>query len=300
MEWLNYHHLLYFWAIARYGSVVRASVELRLAEPTLSGQVRRLEEVLGEKLFERSGRGLVLTDVGRTVFRYADEIFSLGQDLMGTLKGRPSERPLRLTVGVADVLPKVLVRKLLQPAFEIEKPIQLVCREDRVVEDFLGALAGQELDLVLTARPLGPGIQVQASNHLLGESGTSFMAAPKIANALRRGFPRSLNGVPCLLPGSHATIRRSLDQWFEATRVRPLLVAEFDDSDLMYAFGEDGRGIFPLPTVFEQEFKREYKVQVVGRMKAVRQQFYAISVDRRIRHPAVAAIIRAARQEVFR
>src|SRR5450755_634741 len=142
MEWLNYHHLLYFWAIARYGSVVRASVELRLAEPTLSGQVRRLEEVLGEKLFERSGRGLVLTDVGRTVFRYADEIFSLGQDLMGTLKGRPSERPLRLTVGVADVLPKVLVRKLLQPAFEIEKPIQLVCREDRVVEDFLGALAG--------------------------------------------------------------------------------------------------------------------------------------------------------------
>jgi LysR family transcriptional activator of nhaA len=299
MEWLNYHHLLYFWAIARYGSVVRASVELRLAEPTLSGQVRRLEEVLGEKLFERSGRGLVLTDVGRTVFRYADEIFALGQDLMATLKGRGSERPLRLTVGVADVLPKVLVRKLLEPAFTIGKSIQLICREDRVVEDFLSALAGQELDLVLTARPLGPGIEDQAFNHLLGESGTSFMASKKLAESCRRGFPRSLNHIPCLLPGGHATVRRALDQWFDAIRVRPKLVAEFDDSDLMYAFGEDGKGIFPLPTVFEDDFRREYKVEVAGRVKAVRQQFYAISVDRRIRHPAVAAIIKAARQEVF-
>src|SRR3954453_6833389 len=149
MEWLNYHHLLYFWAVARYGSVVRASAELRLAQPTISGQVRRLEEVLGEKLFDRVGRNLVLTDVGRTVFRYADEIFTLGQDLMGTLKGRPSARPLRLTVGVADVLPKPLAPPLLQPAFNIGHPIELVCREDRVVEDFLSALAGQELDLVL-------------------------------------------------------------------------------------------------------------------------------------------------------
>jgi LysR family transcriptional activator of nhaA len=300
MEWLNYHHLLYFWAVARYGSVVRASAELKLAQPTISGQVRRLEDVLAVKLFDRVGRRLVLTETGRTVFRYADEIFSIGQDLVGTLKGRPSSRPLRLTVGVADVLPKVLVQKLLEPAFHIDKPIQLICREDRVVEDFLGQLAGQEVDMVLADRPLGPGINVHAFNHPLGECGTTFLASPKLAKSCRSGFPRSINGVPCLLPGAHATVRRALDQWFEATQVRPALVAEFDDSALMYAFGEEGKGIFPSPTVFEDEFRRRYNVQVVGRVKSVRQQFYAISVDRRVQHPAVAAIVRAARQEIFK
>jgi LysR family transcriptional activator of nhaA len=299
MEWLNYHHLLYFWAVARYGSVVRASAELRLAQPTISGQVRRLEDVLGEKLFDRVGRKLVLTDVGRTVFRYADEIFSLGQDLMGNLKGRSSTRPLRLTVGVADVLPKVLVQRLLEPAFNIGHPIQLICREDRVVEDFLSALAVQELDLVLTDRPLGPGISVQAFNHLLGESGTTFLAKAKIAKSCRAGFPRSLDGAPFLLPAGHATLRRALDQWFDASRVHPMVVAEFDDSALMYAFGEEGKGVFPAPTVFEAEFRRLYKVEVVGHVKTLQQHFYAISVDRRVQHPAVTAIIEAARKEVF-
>jgi LysR family transcriptional activator of nhaA len=299
MEWLNYHHLLYFWAVARYGSVVRASAELKLAQPTISGQIRRLEDVLEVKLFDRVGRNLVLTEVGRTVYRYADEIFSLGQDLVGTLKGRPSLNTLRLTVGVADVLPKVLVQRLLEPAFHIGRPIQLICREDRVVEDFLGELVGQELDMVLADRPLGPGIKVHAFNHLLGECGTTFLASPKLAKSCRTGFPRSINGVPCLLPTGHATVRRALDQWFEAVKVRPALVAEFDDSALMYAFGEEGKGIFPSPSVFEEEFARRYHVQVVGRVKSVRQQFYAISVDRRIQHPAVMAIVTAARQEIF-
>ena len=300
MEWLNYHHLLYFWAVARFGSVVRASAELKLAQPTISGQVRRLEEVLGVKLFDRVGRSLVLTDSGRMVFRYADEIFAIGRDLVGTLKGRQSTRPLRLTVGVADVLPKVLVQKLLEPAFHIGKPLQLICREDRVVEDFLGQLAGQEVDMVLADRPLGPGINVHAFNHPLGESGTTFLASPKLAKACRRGFPRSIDGFACLLPGGHATVRRALDQWFETVQVRPNLIAEFDDSALMYAFGEEGKGIFPSPTVFEEEFRQRYNVQVVGRVKSVRQQFYAISVDRRIQHPAVMAIVKAARQEIFK
>jgi LysR family transcriptional activator of nhaA len=300
MEWLNYHHLLYFWAVARYGSVVRAARELRLAQPTISGQVRRLEEVIGEKLFERVGRRLILTSVGRTVFRYADEIFALGQDLMGTLKGRASTRPLRLTVGVADALPKALVQKLLEPAFHIDKPIYLVCREDRVVEDFMSELAGQELDLVLADRPVGPGTRAHAFNHLLGECGTTFLASAKLAKRLRGGFPRSLDGAPCLLPGAHATVRRNLDQWFESVRLRPSLVAEFDDSALMYAFGEQGQGFFPAPTVFETEFRRRYSVEIVGRVKRVQQQFYAISVDQRLHHPAVAAIVKAARQEVFR
>ena len=299
VEWLNYHHLLYFWAVARYGTVARASAELRLSQPTISGQVKRLEDVLGHKLFERAGRHLVLTNVGRSVFRYADEIFALGQDLMGMLKGRPSPRPLRLTVGVSDALPKVMVQKLLQPAFEIDKTIHLVCREDRVVEDFMSQLAGQELDLVLADRPVGPGIRSHAFNHLLGECGTSFFATDRLAKRLRRGYPRSLDGAPCLLPSDHATVRRRLDQWFDAARLRPALIAEFDDSALMYAFGEDGRGFFPAPTVFEEEFRHRYNVHVVGRNKTVRQQFYAISVDQRLHHPAVLAIVRAARQDLF-
>jgi len=299
MEWLNYHHLLYFWTVARYGSVVRASRELHLAQPTISGQVRRLEEVIGEKLFERVGRGLVLTSVGRTVFRHADEIFAIGRDLMGTLKGRGSTRPLRFTVGVADALPKALVHKLLEPAFQIGRPIYLVCREDRVVEDFMSELAGQELDLVLADRPIGPGTRAHAYNNLLGECGTTFLAGAKLAKRLRTGFPRSLDGAPCLLPSAHATIRRMLDQWFETNRVRPALVAEFDDSSLMYAFGEAGQGFFPAPTVFENEFRRRYNVQVAGRLKQVRQQFYAISVDQRLHHPAVAAVVKKARQDIF-
>jgi LysR family transcriptional activator of nhaA len=300
VEWLNYHHLLYFWAVARHGSVVRASAELRLAQPTISGQIHRLESVLDEKLFDRVGRKLVLTDVGRTVFRYADEIFSLGQDLMGTLKGRPSTRPLRLTVGVADALPKVLVQRLLEPVFRIGQPVQLICREDRVVEDFLGALAGQELDLVLADRPLAPGVKARAFNHLLGECGTTFLARPKLARSCRAGFPRSLDGVPFLLPSSHATVRRALDRWFDTAGVRPDVVAEFDDSALMYAFGEAGEGVFPAPSVFEAEFRRLHNVEVVGHVKALRQQFYAISVDRRVQHPAVTVIIEAAQGEVFR
>jgi LysR family transcriptional activator of nhaA len=299
VEWLNYHHLLYFWAVARYGTVARASAELRLSQPTISGQVKRLEDVLGQKLFERAGRHLVLTNVGRSVFRYADEIFALGQDLMGMLKGRPSPRPLHLTVGVSDALPKVLVQKLLQPAFEIDKAIHLVCREDRVVEDFLSQLVGQELDLVFADRPVGPGIRAHAFNHLLGESGTSFFASEKLAKRLGRGFPQSLDGAPCLLPSDHATVRRRVDQWFDATKLRPALIAEFDDSALMYAFGEEGRGFFPAPTVFEDEFRRRYNVRVVGRCKTVRQQFYAISVDQRLHHPAVIAIVKAARQDLF-
>jgi len=299
MEWLNYHHLFYFWTVARCGSVVRASERLKLAQPTISGQIRRLEAVLGVKLFDRVGRNLVLTDAGRTAARSADEIFSLGQELIGTLQGSPSVRPLRLTVGVADVLPKVLVQRLLEPAFHIGQAVQLICREDRVVEDFLGELVGQELDMVLADRPLGPGLKVHAFNHLLGACGTTFLGSPTLAKTCRRGFPGSINDVPCLLPSAHATVRRALDQWFLAEQVRPNLVAEFDDSALMYAFGEEGKGIFPSPTVFEQEFRRRYNVQVVGRVKDVRQHFYAISVDQRLQHPAVLAIVTAARQEVF-
>ena len=299
MEWLNYHHLLYFWVVAREGSIVRASKELRLAHPTISGQIHRLEEVLGEKLFARKGRHLVLTESGRIAFRYADEIFSLGREFVDTLKGRGSERPLRLVVGVADVLPPSLVRRCLEPAFRLGQAVQVICRADKSVEEFIAELALHKVDVVIADGPAGPGIAVRAFSHLLGECGTTFFATAKLAASVRRRFPHSLTGAPFLLPGAPSVVRRSLENWFDAQDIRPKIVAEFDDSALAKDFGEDGMGVFAVPTVIEAEVRRDYRVRVVGRADAVRQQFYAISVERKIKHPAVAAICEFARKDIF-
>ncbi len=300
MERLNYHHLRYFWVVASEGGLARASAELRVAQPTLSTQIHQLEDALGEKLFARAGRNLVLTDTGVMVFRYAEEIFSVGQELIDTLQGRPATRPTRFVVGVADVLPKLLVHRLLEPAFHLGQPVRLICREDSTVEDFLGELAVQELDLVLADRPMAPAVKVRAYNHLLGKSGTSFLAKGRLAAAHRRRFPDSLDGAPCLLPGAHTTLRRSLEKWLDSRQIRPLIVAEFDDSALMYVFGQKEAGIFPVPTAFEAEFQRVYDVKLVGRLTAVHQSFYAISVDRNLKHPAVIAVCDTARRQIFR
>ena len=299
MEWLNYHHLLYFWVVAKEGSIVRASEELRLAHPTISGQIHRLEEVLGEKLFARRGRNLVLTESGRVAFRYADEIFSLGREFVDTLKGRASGKPLRLVVGVADVLPPSLVRRFLEPAFRLGQPVQVICRADKSVQEFLAELALHSVDVVIADGPAGSGVPVRAFSHPLGECGTTFFAAPKLAAKLRRRFPRSLDAAPFLLPGAPSTVRRTLEHWFETEGIRPRFVAELDDSALAKEFGEDGLGVFAAPTVIEAEVLRRYRVRVVGRSEAVRQQFYAISVERKIKHPAVVAICEAARQDIF-
>ena len=299
MEWLNYHHLLYFWVVAKQGSIVRASEELRLAHPTISGQIHRLEDVLGEKLFARRGRNLVLTESGRVAFRYADEIFSLGREFVDTLKGRASGKPLRLVVGIADVLPPSLVRRFLEPAFRLGQPVQVICRADKSVQEFLAELALHSVDVVIADGPAGSGVPVRAFSHPLGECGTTFFAAPKLAAKLRRRFPRSLDAAPFLLPGAPSTVRRTLEHWCEAEGIRPRFVAELDDSALAKEFGEDGLGVFAAPTVIEAETLRRYQVRVVGRSEAVRQQFYAISVERKIKHPAVAAICEAARQDIF-
>jgi LysR family transcriptional activator of nhaA len=211
MEWLNYHHLLYFWVVAKEGSIVRASEELRLAHPTISGQIHRLEEVLGEKLFTRRGRHLVLTEAGRVAFRYADEIFSLGREFVDTLKGRASGRPLRLVVGVADVLPPSLVRRFLEPAFRLGQAVRVICRADKSVEEFIAELALHRVDVVIADGPAGPGIPIRAFSHLLGECGTTFFAAAKLAASTRRKFPRSLDGTPFLLPGAPSAVRRALN-----------------------------------------------------------------------------------------
>ena len=253
MEWLNYHHLQYFWVVAREGSIVRASEELRLAHPTISGQIHKLEEVLGEKLFARRGRNLILTEAGRVAFRYADEIFSLGREFVDTLKGRASGHPLRLVVGIADVLPASLVRRFLEPAFRLGQPVRVVCRADKSVEEFVAELALHRVDVVIADGPSSSAVPVRAFSHLLGACGTSFFAAPKLASSMKRRFPRSLDGVPFLLPGAPSTVRRSLEQWFIAEDVHPTIVAELDDSALAKSFGMEGMGVFAAPTVIERE-----------------------------------------------
>ena len=298
MEWLNYHHLLYFWVVACHGSVTRAAAELRLAQSTVSTQLRTLEEVLGEKLFARTGRRLVLTDVGRLVFRYADEIFGLGRELLETVKGRPTGQPMRLTVGIADAVPKLIAYRLLRPALAVAEPVRIICREDKP-DRLLAELAIHELDLVLSDAPIGPTTKVRAFNHLLGECGVTFFGTPALARTCRRGFPRSLGDAPVLLPTDNTALRRSLDDWFESEDVRPRVMSEFEDSALLMAFGQAGMGLFPAPSAIERQVRSQYGVVVVGRLDAVCERFYAISGERRLKHPAVVAISEAARQRVF-
>ena len=298
MEWLNYHHFFYFWVVAKRGSITQASKELRLAHPTISAQIHRLEEVLGEKLFERKGRQLVLTEFGRVALRYADEIFSLGREFMDAAKGRPSGRPIRFVVGIADALPKSVVYRILEPAFLLKEDVRVICREGST-EGFMGELAMHTVDVVLSDAPAGPGTSVRAFSHPLGECGTAFFAAPDLAKACRRRFPRSLDGVPFLLPGASSALRRTMEEWFDSLSIRPKVIAEVDDAALAKIAGEAGLGVFAAPDVVEKEVRQRYKVQLIARAKEVRQRFYAISVERKIRHPAVVAISEAARKHIF-
>lgn len=299
MDWLNYHHLLYFWTVVREGGVVAAGRKLRLSQPTVTGQVRALEQSLGEKLFERAGRKLVLTEVGRYVYRYADEIFTLGNELQNGLKGLPTARPRKLLVGVAEVMPKLIAHRLLEPAMRMAEEVQLICTEDRT-EKLLSDLSQHALDLVLSDSPVPPASGIRAYNHLLGECGMTLFATARLAASLRRGFPKSLDGAPFLLPAETTPSRRSLMQWLDAQGVRPRVRGEFQDSALMKAFGQAGEGVFPGPSVIEAEIRSQYDVEVVGRVDAVREHFYALTVERRLRHPAAVAISEAARTQLFR
>lgn len=298
MDWLNYHHLLYFYTVAKEGSVSRAAKSLRLAQPTLSGQIRKLEQAFDEKLFARSGRHLVLTEMGRVVFRYSEEIFGIGRELTEVLRGGPGERPTRLSIGVADVVPKLITHRLLEIALEVPEPVQLVCHEGKS-ERLLADLAIHEYDMVITDAPLPPHLNVKAYNHLLGECSISFFAAPGIVPRGKR-FPQLLDAAPTLLPTSNTSLRRSLDHFFLDHGVRPRIVAHFEDSALLKVFGQHGHGIFPAPSILEQEICKHYGVRVVGRAERVMERFYAITVERRIKHQAVAAITGAARERIFR
>lgn len=296
MKWLNYNHLYYFWMVAREGSVVRAGEELMVSQPTISNQLKELESALGQRLFDRVGRGLRLTDSGRIAFNFANEIFSLGQEMLNSLEHRRRGSPaLRLAVGVLDVIPKPLARQLLAPALALLSPVRLICREDKS-DRLLADLAARRTDMVLSDAPIGTAVQVQGFNHLLGESGVSFLAVPELANRYRRGFPRSMDGAPLLLPTDHTEVRRSLNLWFESKRIHPIVAGEFDDSALMIWFGRSGAGIYPAPTAVEADLGRETGVRVVGRIDDVRERFYAITLEQHPRHPAVAAVCAGARR----
>lgn len=299
MEWLNYHHLLYFWMVAKHGSITRASVELRLAHPTISGQIHRLEEVLGEKLFARSGRNLVLTDSGRVAFRYADEIFALGKEFQDALKGRSTGKPIRLVVGVSDVIAKSIVHRILEPAFKLHDKVHVVCREARSADAFMAELAVHAIDVVLADAPAGPGMPVRTFSHPLGECGSSFFASQQLARTCRKGFPGSLDGVPVLLPSGNSTFRRALDDWFQAHDLRPEIAAELDDLALASVLGEKSLGVLAAPDVIAKELSKRYSLHLVGRAPTIRQRFFAISVERKITHPAVAAICEVARKKIF-
>jgi LysR family transcriptional activator of nhaA len=298
MRRLNYHHLLYFWSVAREGSIARACAQLHLTQPTISAQLRSLERALGARLFVRVGRGLVLSETGRVVYRYADEIFSLGREMQDTLQGRPPGRPMRLVVGVADALPRLIAYRLIEPALRLPEPVQIVCQHGRL-EHLLAQLALHSLDVVLADAPAGPTTKIQAFNHLLGECGVSVVGAPRLAAAHRRGFPRSLDGAPFLLPADNTVLRRSLEQWFDAERIRPLVRGEFADPALLKVFGQNGAGLFTVRTAMEQETLRQYETRVLGRISSIRERFYAISLERKLKHPAVVAITETAREELF-
>jgi len=294
MERLNFQHLLYFSVVAREGGLAAAGRALHLSHPTLSAQIHALEDQLGEKLFERSGRRLVLTEMGRVVLRYAEEIFSLGHELVDAIKGRASGHTIRLEVGISDVVPKIVVRRLLQPALALETPVHLVCREDRF-DRLLAELSLHTLDLVIADAPIPPGSGVRAYNHLLGETGVTFFAQRTLARKLRKDFPLSLGHAPLLLPAEGSVLRRALNAYFDRHRIHVHIVAEFEDSALLKVFGGDGLGIFPAPTIVEEEIQRQYRVEIVGRVPDVQERFYAISAERRLKNPASVAISNSAR-----
>ena len=296
--WLNYHHLYYFWTVAKEGGVSAASRKLRLAQPTISSQLRALEDALGAPLFHRQRGKLVLTEMGSHVLAYADEIFALGNELQESIAGGLRSRRSRLVVGVADEVPKVAVQVLVQPALELAEPVRVVLYEDRQ-DRLLADLATYALDVVIAEAPVAPGSPVRAHSHLLGESTIELFAAPELAKKLRRGFPRSLDGAPFLVPIEPTIMRRVLTSWLEARDIRPEIRAEFQDNALLGAFARVGAGVFAAPHAIAREIAAQYGVEPIGTLEGVSQRYYAITIDRKITHAAVRAITESARAHVF-
>lgn len=298
LETLNFHHLLYFRAVAREGGLVKAASRLRVSPATISTQIKLLEEQVGDALFLRTGRRLVLTDLGRLVLRYADGVFDLGEELRAAVRQGGAEQPTRLTVGLSMVVPKLIAHRILEPVLRMEHPVELVCIEDKR-ERLLADLATFDIDLVLTDSPLRSEVAVRAFNHLLGECGVTFCATPEMARAYAPGFPQSLDAAPMLWPLTGTALRTELEHWFQDIGIRPRAIASLDDSALTKVFGATGAGLFPTPTVIEQQVCEQYGVEVIGRTDQVRERYYAISIEQKLKHPAVVAISNEARSSMF-
>jgi len=295
---LNFQHLLYFWVVAREGSIARATTLLHLTQPTISTQIKTLEQSIGSKLFERRGRSLAMTEIGQLVFRYADEIFRTGRELTDALARGTGDVPTRLVVGISDSLPKLTTWRLLQPALAIVPKFRLICRIDKT-ERLVADLAAHALDVVLADAPVSPSSPVRTFNHLLGECGVTIFGAEALARRYRRSFPHSLDGAPFVLQTENTALRRSLDAWCIANDVRLQITCEVEDVALLQVFGQEGMGLFAAPTVVEAQIKKQYGVRVVGRLPDVRERFYAITVERKLGHPGVVALSNAARTRLF-
>lgn len=298
MPSINYKHLHYFWSVAKAGGITRASERLHITPQTISGQLSLFEQTLGTALFNRSGKHFELTETGQMVLTYADEIFSLGQELQDTLHHHPTGRLAQFRVGLTDAVPKSLAYHLLEPAVQIAEPPRIICREGKVAS-LLAELAIHRLDIVIADSPMPSSLNVKGFSHLLGESGLSFFATRALAQTLSGSFPASLNGAPLLLPGEDVAVRPRLVRWLNEHKIRPRIAGEFDDSALMEAFGRAGAGIFCAPSAIAEQFMHQHDVICIGATDEVKEHFYAISVERKLTHPAVLAISRSARQELF-
>jgi len=298
MEWLNYHHLRYFWNVARKGGVRKAAEELHVSQPSISAQLRLLEEALGEKLFQRSGRNLILTEAGHLVLSYADEIFATGRELMSAVKQRPGKPPLRLNIGLTDAFPKLIAFEIFQGAFRSTESVHIVCREGEI-GILVNRLQAHRLDIVLADEPASSSLKARTFNHKLGHSGVTFCAVPSVAAKLRRNFPQSLNGAPALLPTENMGMRIGLETWFDAQGIRPRLIGEFEDSALMEVCASGGRGFTAVHTVVDRMALKRYGLKVIARVADCGSDFYAITTERRVKHPGAVAITKHAYSELF-
>ena len=298
MEWLNYHHLRYFWTVARKGGVRKAAEELHVSQPSISAQLRLLEESLGQKLFRRSGRNLVLTETGQLVLNYADEIFSAGRELMNAVKQRPGKHPVRVSIGLTDAFPKLIAFQILRAAFRSEAAVHMICREGEI-GPLVNHLQSHRLDIVLADEPASSALKAKTFNHRLGRSGVTFCAVPSLAAKLRRNFPQSLDGAPALLPTQNMGMRAALETWFDSKAIRPRLVGEFEDSALMEVCSTGGRGFTAVHTVVDRAALKHFGLRVIARVDECGTDFYAITAERRVKHPAAVAITEHAYSSVF-